>query len=81
VEEIVAISVPAKPKAGSAARAKEKKLELAEAAQLQRELEEALDTRVRISGGTRGRIVIDYAGADDLERLATKMTGSTKGLI
>jgi ParB family chromosome partitioning protein len=37
---------------------------------LQRRLTDALATRVRIRGtAKRGRIVIDYAGTDDLERL------------
>ena len=37
---------------------------------IERELAEALDTRVRVtSSGKKGRIVIDFAGEDDLERL------------
>ncbi len=40
------------------------------AARLKSELSDKLDTRVSITGTTkRGRIVIDYAGAEDLERL------------
>lgn len=39
-------------------------------ASLQRRLADALATRVRITGSARrGRIVIDYAGSEDLERL------------
>lgn len=37
---------------------------------LERRLEDALATRVRIRGsGRRGRVVIDYAGSEDLERI------------
>ena len=37
---------------------------------LERRLEDALATRVRIRGsGRRGRVIIDYAGDEDLERL------------
>lgn len=45
---------------------------------LQRRLSDALATRVRISGTpTRGTLVIDYAGQEDLERLLEVFTRGT----
>jgi ParB family chromosome partitioning protein len=45
------------------------------AERLQQELVEKLDTRVLISQGrSRGRIVIEFAGEEDLERLAALLT-------
>ena len=45
------------------------------AEKLQRELVERLDTRVLISEGrARGRIVIEFAGQEDLERIASLLT-------
>lgn len=45
------------------------------AAELQRDLSERLDTRVLISEGrNKGRIVIEFAGAEDLERIADLLT-------
>jgi ParB family chromosome partitioning protein len=45
------------------------------AERLQQELVEKLDTRVLISQGrSRGRIVIEFAGDEDLERLAALLT-------
>jgi ParB family chromosome partitioning protein len=42
----------------------------ASAQELQRELSDRLDTRVLVSEGrSKGRIVIEFAGADDLERI------------
>jgi ParB family chromosome partitioning protein len=65
-EELVTLGVPAsKP----AAKRKEStpSATLAEAANT---LSEALDTRVRVQGtARRGRIVIDYAGEEDLNRI------------
>ena len=47
----------------------------AAAAELQQELIERLDTRVLISEGrSKGRIVIEFAGAEDLERIADLLT-------
>ena len=45
------------------------------AERLQQELAEKLDTRVLVSQGrSRGRIVIEFAGEEDLERLAALLT-------
>lgn len=45
------------------------------ASRLQTDLSERLDTRVRITEGrSRGRIVIEFAGAEDLARIADMMT-------
>jgi ParB family chromosome partitioning protein len=68
VEEIVTLRQPSKPPA--APRQQHPSEPLPGVAELQEALEEKLETRVRISGGKRGRIVIDYAGSADLERLA-----------
>jgi len=53
-----------------------KAVELSPAAEdLQRELVERLDTRVLVSEGrSKGRIVIEFAGAEDLERIASLLT-------
>lgn len=53
-----------------------KAVELSAAAEeLQRELVERLDTRVLVSEGrSKGRIVIEFAGAEDLERIASLLT-------
>ncbi|MDR1833689.1 MAG: ParB/RepB/Spo0J family partition protein, partial [Propionibacteriaceae bacterium] len=51
-------------------RTRKMKTVLPETAELQDALEEVLETRVRISGTSRGRIVIDYSGAEDLHRIA-----------
>jgi ParB family transcriptional regulator, chromosome partitioning protein len=41
-------------------------------------LSDALDTRVRVDlGRSRGRITIDFASAEDLERIADLIDGST----
>jgi ParB family chromosome partitioning protein len=45
------------------------------AEELQRDLTERLDTRVLVSEGrSKGRIVIDFAGAEDLQRIADLLT-------
>jgi ParB family chromosome partitioning protein len=47
----------------------------ATAEELQRELAERLDTRVLVSEGrSKGRIVIEFAGAEDLDRIAHLLT-------
>ncbi len=47
----------------------------AQATELQRELSERLDTRVLVSEGrSKGRIVIEFAGPEDLERLIPLLT-------
>ena len=68
VEEIVALGD--NEAATKARRADAHREKSAAAARVERELTEALDTRVRVtSNGKRGRIVIDFAGEEDLERL------------
>jgi len=48
----------------------------------QERLRDRLDTRVTISvGGRRGRIVIEFADADDLERVASVIEGDTSTSI
>ena len=66
VEEIIAISKPAakSKKSGSAKKQSPELKELAE------NLGDVLDTRVRIeSGGGKGEIIVEYSGAEDLQRL------------
>ena len=66
VEEIIAISKPAsaKKKSGTAKKQSPELKELAE------NLGDVLDTRVRIeSGGGKGEIIVEYSGAEDLQRL------------
>ena len=72
VEEIVALGErPAK-----AARTQKAAAQASSAASdLQRELSDRLDTRVSVTEGrTKGRIVIEFAGADDLQRIADLLT-------
>lgn len=66
IEEIIAISKPAakQKKSGSAKKQSPELKEIAD------DLGDVLDTRVRIqSGGGKGEIIIEYAGAEDLQRL------------
>ena len=66
VEEIIAISKPAsaKKKNGTTKKQSPELKELAE------NLGDVLDTRVRIeSGGGKGEIIVEYSGAEDLQRL------------
>jgi ParB family chromosome partitioning protein len=66
VEEIIAISKPSssKKKLGTAKKQSPELKELAE------NLGDVLDTRVRIeSGGGKGEIIVEYSGAEDLQRL------------
>ncbi|MCL1839333.1 MAG: ParB/RepB/Spo0J family partition protein [Propionibacteriaceae bacterium] len=67
-EELVTLGVtPQRQK-----RSREKAAVAAELTQVAQDLSEALDTRVKVLGSAkRGRIVIEYAGADDLARLAS----------
>lgn len=71
VEEIVAVGEGGEPKGATTrlpARPDPRASELA------RELGDRLDTRVRIEGGhAKGRIVIEFAGTDDLERIASHL--------
>ena len=66
VEEIIAISKPAsnKKKSGTAKKQSPELKEIAE------NLGDVLDTRVRIeAGGGKGEIIVEYSGAEDLQRL------------
>jgi ParB family chromosome partitioning protein len=65
VEEIIAISKPeGKKKSGKAKKSTPELKELGD------QLGDVLDTRVRIeSGSGKGEIIIEYAGAEDLQRL------------
>ena len=67
-EEIVAVGEHGARRAPRAKR----QVELSPAAaELQRELSDRLDTRVLVSEGrSKGRIVIEFAGAEDLQRIA-----------
>jgi ParB family chromosome partitioning protein len=67
VEEIVAVGEHGAKRAPRSKKAIEPP---AAAVRLKGELSDRLDTRVSITGtAKRGRIVIDYAGAEDLERI------------
>lgn len=67
VEEIVAIGEHGAKRAPRSKKAAEPP---AAAVRLKGELSDRLDTRVSITGtAKRGRIVIDYSGAEDLERI------------
>jgi ParB family chromosome partitioning protein len=66
VEEIIAISKPSsgKKKSGTAKKQSPELKEIAE------NLGDVLDTRVRIeAGGGKGEIIVEYSGAEDLQRL------------
>jgi ParB family chromosome partitioning protein len=65
IEEIIAISRPeGKKKSGKVKRSSPELKELGD------QLGDVLDTRVRIeSGSGKGEIIIEYAGAEDLQRL------------
>ncbi|PKQ24972.1 MAG: chromosome partitioning protein ParB [Actinobacteria bacterium HGW-Actinobacteria-5] len=71
-EEIVSVGEHGTKRAPRAQR----QVELSPAAQsLRQQLSERLDTRVLVSEGrSRGRIVIEFAGAEDLERIADLLT-------
>lgn len=71
-EEIVAIGEHGAKRAPRTKKAGERS---AAADQLQRDLGERLDTRVLITEGrAKGRIVIEFAGPDDLERITGLLT-------
>ena len=66
IEEMIAISKPSsKPKkSGSAKKSSPELKELGE------KIGDVLDTRVRIeSAGGKGEIIVEYSGAEDLQRL------------
>jgi ParB family chromosome partitioning protein len=47
------------------------------ATELASRLSDRLDTRVRVEmGRSRGRIVVEFATAEDLQRIVDSMTGS-----
>lgn len=67
VEELVAVGEPGTQRTPRTRRPKQA---TPEALELQEELTDALDTRVTVtSSGHRGKIVIEFAGAEDLNRL------------
>jgi ParB family chromosome partitioning protein len=71
-EEIVSVGEHGHRRAPRSTR----QVELSPAAEeLQRDLTEKLDTRVLVSEGrSKGRIVIEFAGAEDLQRIADLLT-------
>lgn len=72
VEEIVALG---EAPAGRKRAAKAASQPSTAAEELQRQLSDRLDTRVHVvEGRTKGRIVIEFAGQHDLERLADLLT-------
>lgn len=65
IEEIIAISKPSTKKSGKSSKKSSPELK-----DLADQLGDVLDTRVRIeSAGGKGEIIIEYAGAEDLQRL------------
>ena len=67
VEELVAVGEPG---AHRSPRTQRPKQTTPQALELQEELTDALDTRVTVtSSGRRGKIVIEFAGTEDLNRL------------
>jgi ParB family chromosome partitioning protein len=73
VEEIIAISKPAtaKKKSGTTKKQSPELKEIAE------KLGDVLDTRVRIeAGGGKGEIIVEYSGAEDLQRLIKLITSA-----
>ena len=67
VEELVTVGEPAAPTSRAPRTARDQPAELAALSEL---LAEALDTRVRIEmGRRRGKLVIEFATMDDLERV------------
>ncbi|MFM7860402.1 MAG: chromosome partitioning protein ParB, partial [Candidatus Nanopelagicaceae bacterium] len=65
IEEIIAISKPSTKKSGKSSKKSSPELK-----ELADQIGDALDTRVRIeSAGGKGEIIIEYAGAEDLQRL------------
>lgn len=72
VEEIVALGEGPARKARTPKTAAQAS---AAAAELQQDLSDRLDTRVTVTEGrSKGRIVIEFAGTDDLERIAALLT-------
>jgi ParB family transcriptional regulator, chromosome partitioning protein len=72
VEEVVAVGESADPDRARAPRAPV--APDPRAAEISRELGDRLDTRVRVEAGrAKGRIVIEYASAEDLERIVGEL--------
>ena len=68
IEELVALGDPGR--APKATRRKPTRVAAPEAEDAARRLSDRLDTRVRVEmGRTKGRIVVEFASAQDLERL------------
>ena len=75
VEEIIAIAKPGgkSKKSGSAKKSSPELKELGET------LGDVLDTRVRIeSAGGKGEIIVEYSGAEDLQRLVKLITSARR---
>lgn len=74
VEEIIAITKPtSKKKSGSARKTSPELKELGE------KIGDVLDTRVRIeSAGGKGEIIVEYAGAEDLQRLVKLISSARR---
>ena len=72
VEEIVAVGEHGPKRMSRLATAREKSARIQE---LERQLTEDLDTRVNVIAGRRkGRIVIEFGGEEDLERIASLLS-------
>lgn len=72
-EELVALAQPAKPRRQARPRAVS-----ARATELSTELSDHFDTRVKVAlGKNRGRIVIEFAGEEDLERILAIVENKT----
>ena len=74
VEEIIAITKPSsKKKSGSAKKSSPELKELGE------KIGDVLDTRVRIeSTGSKGEIIVEYSGAEDLQRLVKLISSARR---
>ena len=74
VEEIIAIAKPSsKKKSGSAKKSSPELKELGE------KIGDVLDTRVRIeSTGSKGEIIVEYSGAEDLQRLVKLISSARR---
>lgn len=80
VEELVRryLEQPAKAEAPTPAAPREEAVSLAEVEEI---LSEQLATRVTIQmGRKRGRVIIEFGSADDLERIVSEIVGSGPGL-
>lgn len=72
-EELVALHTPKRPRAAARPKAPNPR-----AIELSDELSDHFDTRVKVAlGKNRGRITIEFAGDDDLDRILAIVTGKT----